>query len=191
MIASVGLGTAAALVLTLRGPGTAAQSAAHVALAVVLVWLPLASGRALAEADYAVTRHVRASGIIDALAAHYAQEEEYPDTLAELVDAGRLERVPSPRVGFAVFARLGWLEPARFHFQNFGSSYVLEFVATEWIMCAYNPPWPDDGEPSEYEEYREYEQGIDYDEAGTLEEASGVEAGRGAWNCPESRPELW
>ena len=91
----------------------------------------------------------------------------------------------------AVFARLGWLEPARFHFQNFGSSYLLEFVATEWIMCAYNPPWPDERGPDAEEENREYGQGIDYDEAGTLEVALDIEDGRGTWNCPESRPELW
>jgi hypothetical protein len=188
MIASVGVGTAAALALTLRGPGSAARSAAHIALAIALVWLPLASGNALADADYTVTRHVRARAITDALADYYAQAEEYPDTLGKLVEAGRLEHIPSPRVGFALFARLGWLEPPRFHFQNFGSSYVLEFIATEWIMCSYNPPWPDEGEEYADEEYAE---GIDYDEGETIEEAGDVEDGRGVWNCPESRPDLW
>ena len=34
-----------------------------------------------------------------------------------------------------------------------GNSYVLEFVSTEWIQCAYNPPYLDEfGEEYEDEE---------------------------------------
>ncbi len=114
------------------------------AVAGALIAMPLVAGRALSEGDYVVTRHVRAEALIEALRRHYADVGEYPETLDELVAHQYLEAVPAPRVGFDVYYALGWLDPIAFHYQNLGSSYVLEFVGTEWVMCSYNPPWPED-----------------------------------------------
>ena len=46
---------------------------------------------------------------------------------------------------------------------------MLEFVSTDWVMCTYNPPWPEndadapaaggpDAPRSEYDEYDEYDE---------------------------------
>jgi hypothetical protein len=147
----------------------------HLALGAALVILPLLSGRALATGDYTVTRFVRAQQLIDALQAHYQGRDEYPETLDQLVELGYLDAIPRPRVGFGIFYSLGWFEPIEFSYQSLGSSYVLEFEFTEWVQCAYNPPWEDDEEyEDEYEEEYAEEDGSD-----------------GAWSCPDSRPELW
>ncbi len=59
---------------------------------------------------------------------------------------------------------------------------MLEFVSTEWVQCAYNPPWEPDEDDYEYEEEEE-----EYEEEYGEEE----EDGDGAWSCPDTRPQLW
>ena len=83
-----------------------------------------------------------------------------------MVDAGELEEIPRPRIGFAL------LSQQEFLYQSFGTGYILEFSAPRWIQCAYNPPYQD-----EYEE--EYEEDEELEDLG------------GAWSCPSRPPELW
>jgi hypothetical protein len=157
------------------------RRAAHLALGAALVTLPLLSGRALANSDYATNRFVRAQTIIEALAAYKKDNEEYPERLQQLTEEGYLEEIPLPRVGFDVFYDLGLLKRIEFSYRGLGSSYVLEFVSTEWVQCAYNPPWDD-----EYEYEEEYEE-----EEGEEGEEDEDEATEEAWSCPDTRPELW
>lgn len=131
--------------------------------AALLLGLPLLTGQALTRLDYATTRTERAGRIIDALDAWYQREGFYPEALGELVEAGHLESVPRPRIGFSLLA-----EP-EFTYQSFGVSYLLEFSATRWIQCAYNPPYEDELE----------------------EEDAEAEALEGSWSCPLRPPELW
>jgi len=135
----------------------------------VLVLLPLFIGRALSTADYTVTRFVRAQELIDALSRYYAKQDGYPDSLDELVELGYLKSLPRPRVGSDLVTSLVGFEPEKFSYQSLGSSYVLEFDFTEWVQCAYNPPWEDEDDVGE-------------------DEDDGVGE---AWSCPDSRPELW
>ncbi len=163
---------ALAAALATRGPEGRSERrrrAINFATGAALVTLPLFSGHALANRDYDVTRHVRAEALIEALSRYYADEYEYPEDLADLIAGGYLEKIPKPRIGFELYYQLGWLEPIEFEYRNLGSSYVLEFISTEWVMCAYNPPWlDDDGE----------------------EDSEDPETGE-AWSCPDTRPELW
>ena len=66
-------------------------------------------------------------------------------------------------------------EPYSFDYRGFGTSYVLEFVSTEWIQCAYNPPYLDEY-GNEYEEY---------------EDEDGEEGGGDIWTCSASRPQFF
>ena len=50
----------------------------------------------------------------------------------------------TPRVGSALWRSVGLTGAHGYDYRNLGSSYVLEFVATEWVMCSYNPPWEDE-----------------------------------------------
>jgi hypothetical protein len=154
------------------GPGTPAERrrrrARSFATAAALVGLPLALGLGLSRLDYTVTREERAAAVIDALSRFYAREEGYPDSLDELAHEGDLRDVPRPRIGFALFA------DREFVYQNFGTSYLLEFAAPRWVQCAYNPPFAED----------EQEDG----EAAAQDEAADL---AGAWSCPSKPPELW
>ncbi|MCZ7620089.1 MAG: hypothetical protein M5U32_17940 [Myxococcota bacterium] len=110
--------------------------------------------------------------MIDGLADFYAREQMYPDTLAELVESGELEAVPTPRVGFR------WLDDdSRFTYQGFGTSYLLEFPAPRWVQCTYNPP---------YDDLEDDESGADAGADADEDEELG-----GAWSCPTKPPELW
>jgi hypothetical protein len=160
--------------------GSLMRRARHLALGAALVTLPLLGGRALANSDYTSNRLVHAQTIIDALAAHMKDKEEYPDRLEQLAEEGYLEEVPLPRVGFDIFYNLGLLKRSEFSYRSLGSSYILEFVSTEWVQCAYNPPWEDD---YEYEEEEA--------EEGEAEKAEEYEEEEEAWSCPDTRPELW
>jgi len=162
-----------------RGPGRGPRlerRALHLALGAALVFLPLFTGRALSTGDYTATRFVRAQDIIEGLDAYYRAQEEYPEELRTLVEQGYLQRIPRPRVGFSWAYDLGLAEPVRFHYQNLGSSYVLEFVFTEWVQCAYNPPWEDELEETEN---------------GSADAQEDLAELAEAWSCPEARPELW
>lgn len=170
---------ALALAAMTRGggrPQILLSRAFYLGLGALLVAIPLFSGRALATGDYTVTRFVRAQEVINALQAHFEKQDVYPDELEELTQNGYLESIPQPRVGFEFLNSLSGYEPANFHYQSLGSSYVLEFISTEWVQCAYNPPWTDDEE---------------YDEEYEDEYADEGEGDDEAWSCPESRPELW
>lgn len=147
------------------------RRAALLFLGALLVTAPLIVGRAFADADYALTRHVRAQAVIDALASYQAAEGAYPEKLPALVDGNYIDHLPDPRIGFSIFFDLGWLERPQFDYRNLGPSYVLEFSSTAWVMCSYNPPW-------ELEEDEE-------------EDPEDMDLLGGAWNCPDDRPDLW
>ncbi len=156
------------------------RRAAHFALGACLVIAPVLAGRAWANADYTLNKFVRAKIATDAMAEYYAKEGVYPDYLAELTDENYLEELPRPRVGFDFLYDVGLLEPIEFSYRGLGSSYVLEFVSTEWVQCAYNPPWSASaGAEGEYE-YEDDEEYADEDDG------SGE-----AWSCPDTRPQLW
>lgn len=159
-------------------PHTLLARAGHVTLGAVLVITPVLAGRAWANADYTVNKFVRAQVAIDALGAYREKHGVYPSKIDLLVEDGYLEELPTPRVGFDFLYQAGFLPPIEFSYRGLGSSYVLEFVSTEWMQCAYNPPWqPPVGEEYDEEEYEE-EYGED-DESGE------------AWSCPNTRPALW
>lgn len=138
-----------------------------------LVGVPLVSGQAWAYLDYYVTREVRAREIIDALEAYLERETLYPDTLAELVAAEDLEAIPVPFIGF------DFLYDGNFRFQNFGTSFILEFPAPRWVECAYTPPYDEEEGEDDPEEYAD---GDGLGIADDLDEA---------WSCPSRPPELW
>jgi hypothetical protein len=143
--------------------------------AALLVGIPIAIGQLWARFDYSRNRDVHAQRAIDALARYYEREHIYPESLQALVEAGDLEEVPRPRVGF------GWLdERSSFTYQGFGTSYLIEFPAPRWVQCAYNPPY--DEEDFDDEE----------DATATEDDQSALDdVLAGAWSCPSSPPELW
>jgi hypothetical protein len=143
---------------------TVAGRARMWALGGLLLGLPLFVGQTLTRLDYTTTRDGRAQQVIDALQRHYEKASLYPEELTELVEAGELEEIPRPRIGFA------FLSEQDFIYQSFGTGYLLEFSAPRWIQCAYNPPYAED-----YEEEEE-------EELGDL---------GGSWSCPSKPPELW
>jgi hypothetical protein len=155
-----------------------ARRAGLFTLGALLVLMPIYAGRAWAAADYTVNKFVRARTTTDALAAYFAKEGVYPDRLSELTSGGYLEELPRPRVGFDLLYQVGLLPPVEFQYRSLGSSYVLEFNSTEWVQCAYNPPWsPGGGEYADDE----------YDDAYADESDATSEA----WSCPDTRPALW
>ncbi|MBW2393418.1 MAG: hypothetical protein JRG95_04045 [Deltaproteobacteria bacterium] len=171
------VGAAALVVLLLFGilawafrkPGKASAFRARaVLLGGLLAAAPLLLGQTLTVLDYKTTREEAAPAVTDALQRFIDREGTLPDELEELVAAGDLEEVPSPRVGF--LSGTG----QTFDYQSFGTGYILEFSAPRWIQCAYNPPWADDLSEEERAEL----------------EADDVELG-GAWSCPSKPPELW
>ena len=174
-----------------RGPRIQAATRA-IAVGAILVALPILGGDFAVTRDYTVTRSQNAQRIIDALARYFQREHSYPETLKELVDAKDLAELPGPQVGF------GHSHDA-FTYQNFGSSYILEFSAQRWMQCAYNPPWSDESAGSEEESHPSTggPAGGDADanaSAGAHEDAgdaSDDERIHGAWSCPTKPPELW
>ncbi len=139
--------------------------------------LPLSLGLSLVERDHAATREGTAQTVIDALARWFAREGTYPDSLDELVAAKELASVPVPEIGF------GLEESPQFTYQNFGTSYILEFSAPRWVQCAFNPPFAEDEGEEEEEAATEVDRGHDEDET--------EDVARGAWSCPSKPPELW
>jgi hypothetical protein len=140
------------------------RRARAVAVGAALVAVPIVAGQALARLDYYVAREVHARAIFDALERYAERESVYPDTLEALVAAGDIEAVPT--------ASMGFLNDTSFRYEDFGSSFIIEFAAPRWVQCAYTPPYADD------------------DEA----ENAGAEADEplgGEWNCPSEPPELW
>lgn len=216
-----GLLVAVAVFATRGGREAMAERAAALALGAGLVLLPIVAGGAMADGDFAASKHVRARVIIDALASFYENEGAYPDSLDELVDLDYLERHPEPRVGSGLWLATGLTDAQTFSYRNLGSSYVLEFVATEWVMCSYNPPWNETYDEEDDFEEEAPDLQADFDEClgvcgascdseeqdcdqicGEACEAERIERaavavaeaedeGGEAWSCPDARPELW
>ena len=161
-----------------------------------------------------MTREIRARQILDALALYIARETVYPDTLAELVKTGDIESIPEPAIGF------GFLYDAHYRYQNFGTSFILEFPAPRWVECAYTPPFSDEedeaepadagspGDPASAalesagsEEAQAADAALASDasdrppnpaDADAPEDAQGTGDSLGeAWSCPSKPPELW
>lgn len=125
----------------------------NLALAAMMIFTPIASGRALADGDYAVNRFVRAPKVIDALQKHIEQKEFFPAKLEDLVEAGYLDAAPSPRIGFSFLQPVGLAELAEYRFNEYGSSYILEFDSTKWVQCSYSGQfYYDDDEEEDYDE---------------------------------------
>jgi hypothetical protein len=154
--------------------------AIHAAVAAGLVGIPLLIGAGWARWDYTRTRDQNAHRIIEALETYFERESVYPDALSELVEAGLIDAIPKPEIGFGI----GNANETDFTYQAFGTSYLLEFSAPRWVQCAYNPPY--DAEEDEDEEI-----------APAVSEGDGVTAedtedlGGGSWSCPSKPPELW
>jgi MFS family permease len=125
--------------------GALRRRARWIAVGTALAGGPLLAGQVLARADYCVTREHRAREIIDALDRYVEREFLYPDALQDLVAAGDIEEIPAPAIGF------GFLRDARFRYQNFGTSFILEFPAPRWVECAYTPPYVDEDSADEAE----------------------------------------
>jgi hypothetical protein len=163
------------------------------AVGAILVALPILCGDFAVAHDYTVTRSKNAQEIIDALARYFQREHGYPESLTELVAAKDLVEIPRPQVGFGA-------DDEVFSYQNFGSSYILEFSAQRWMQCAYNPPWSDDsasaddaagssaGPPANPTDADEKAASGSREDAG---DASDDERVHGAWSCPTKPPELW
>ena len=194
------------------------QRALHLGVGASLAFFPLFVGRSMSLSDYSASRFVHAQKLIDGLHAHYMEEGLYPDELDELIELEYLSEIPRPTVGFDVVYALGWMDSPEFEYRSLGSSYVLEFVSTEWVQCAYNPPWLDEdededygiedpdyedrynydkfeygrGDEEDYEDYEEYEEEeVDVEEEADEIADTGEEEEDSAWSCPSSRPQLW
>jgi hypothetical protein len=141
-----------------------ARRSRSLAVAAALIAVPLIAGQILARSDYHITRDRHAQRLIDALDQHYQRELLYPDELQELVAAGDIDAIPTPAIGFR------FLGGADFHYQNFGTSYLLDFAAPRWVECAYSPAYSDEEEEDD--------------------EAADEPLG-GSWSCPSEPPELW
>ena len=175
-VSIVAVGAVCMFIFSLTGDRDRRQEllrrATYLFLGASLVAAPLFVGRALADGDYAVTRHIRAQAIIDALEAFYRDESAYPESLEKLVDGNYIDSLPKPRIGFEIYYTTGGLKRPEFEYRNLGPSYVLEFSSTAWVMCSYNPPWvlEDDEDPEDFPDPEDL---------------------LGAWNCPNDRPDLW
>ncbi len=179
-VALAGAATLVAWATRRRGATRGAGPALRVALGVLLLALPVAAGEALAARDWTVTRQGRAQRVIDALARYYAREQVYPDSLEDLVRSKDLPAVPKPQIGS------GLLGGAGFTYQNFGTSYLLEFSAPDWVQCAYSPPYTDEGDTTS-----SGDDGRADDPSGPADAAADDDRQPGAWSCPSKPPELW
>ncbi|MDP6980904.1 MAG: hypothetical protein QF570_20270 [Myxococcota bacterium] len=146
----------------------------RIALGAALVFLPILSGSALARGDFSANRYVQSPRVVDALQAHIKAEEFYPEKLEDLVTAGYLETPPRPRIGFGLLETLGITEPAAYRYNEYGSSFVLEFDSSLWVQCQYSGNYYFDEEEEE-----EYDEEDDW-EPETPE-----------WSCLDKRPALW
>ncbi len=126
--------------------------ALRIALGAGLVFVPIVAGSAMARGDFAVNRYVRSPEVIDALQAHIKAEEYYPEKLEDLVKAGYLDASPRPRIGFGALETLGIVEPATYRYNEYGSSFVLEFDSSLWVQCQYSGHYYFDEEEEDYED---------------------------------------
>ena len=198
-ILGVAIATALAIAfaaLLRRGGGRLQRRARHVLVGAALIGIPLVGSEAAARYDYFQTREIRARRIIDALDAFYRRETVYPDSLQDLVEAGDIESIQQPSIGF------GFLGDAKFAYGNFGTSFILEFSAPRWVQCAYTPPFSEEEE--EEPEAEADGNGEDAGEAARPSNPADAEAPEDelasgeeddslgeAWSCPSKPPELW
>jgi hypothetical protein len=197
-----------------RGESPLRQRARRLLVGAALIGIPLVASEAVARYDYFLTREIRARRIIDALDAYFQRETVYPDKLEELVEVGDIDRIQQPAIGF------GFLDDAHFRYQNFGTSFILEFAAPRWVECAYTPPFSEEDEevgsqglgeeaaesPAEAEAAQNPADAevppnpADADVAPNPADAGlapgGSEVGDDsrlgeAWSCPSKPPELW
>jgi hypothetical protein len=123
-----------------------------------LAFFPVFAGHALASGDYVVNRYVRAPKVIEALQAHIVREEFYPESLSDLVEARYYDETPRPRIGFGFLSDLGLDDEVKYRYNEYGSSYVLEFDSSLWIQCSYSGQYYfDDEEEEEYLDDEDYE----------------------------------
>jgi hypothetical protein len=139
----------------------------------VLVALPIFAGRSLAAGDYTLNRYVRAPLVIEALQQHIESEEFYPETLDGLVEAGYFDQTPKPRIGFGVLETLGLVDEVKYRYNEYGSSFVLEFDSSFWVQCSYSGNYYFEEDEEEFDEEDE-----DY----ANEEP--------VWTCLDKRPAL-
>jgi len=188
-------GAALVVARLLAAPGRLAGAARALAVGTLLVTLPIVVGLTWVNHDYVATREGAAKQINDALQRYFAREQAYPDTLEELVEAKDLPAVPVPQVGFGVDGA------ATFTYENFGTSYILEFSAPRWVQCAYNPPWSDeagdDGEHAAGAHAAASAPADSDDDDASGDDGAAHDGGAdgtsmpGAWSCPRKPPELW
>jgi hypothetical protein len=180
-----------------RGGDRLRWRARHLLVGAALVGIPLIASEAAARYDYFLTREIRARRIIDALDSFFRRETVYPDSLAQLVESGDIDAIQPPAIGFR------FLDAAKFRYQNFGTSFILEFAAPRWVECAYTPPFSEEEEdvgseglsdeeaepanPADAEAPPPNPADAPEDEPGADEDASLGEA----WSCPSKPPELW
>ncbi|MCP5039947.1 MAG: hypothetical protein GY944_02885 [bacterium] len=145
----------------------------RIALGAALVFVPILSGSALAKGDFAVNRYVLSPVVIEALQAHIKAEEFYPEKLEDLVEGGYVDEAPKPHVGFDVLEQLGLADPVAYRYNEYGSSFVLEFDSSLWVQCQYSGNYYFDDEEEEV-----YEDDEDWEE----EESE--------WSCLDKRPAL-
>jgi MFS family permease len=124
----------------------------HIGLGAVLVAVPVFAGRSLATGDYALNRYIRAPGVIEALQQHIKSEEFYPETLEGLVEAGYFDHSPKPRIGFGWLELIGLSDEVKFRYNEYGSSFVLEFDSRFWVQCSYSGNYYFDDEEEEFDE---------------------------------------
>ncbi len=199
---------------TLRAGGAdgLSQRAVRLAVGAAMIAIPVISGQALARYDYHQTREVLAREVTDALAAYLEKEDIYPDELDQLVAEGYLSEIPEPAIGF------GFLYDGKFRYRSFGTSFILEFPAPGWVECAYTPPYLDEDEDVDDDEFgvgsydnpTGNDQYVDAyfeedaekiaaeeaqdeaDDAANMddddEEGDSLEE---AWSCPTAPPKLW
>lgn len=130
---------------------TALKRGFHLGLGATLVFVPVFAGHSLAAGDYAVNRFVRAPQVIHALQQHIMAEEFYPETLDDLVKAGYLSESPRPRIGFGFLEKIGLADEVKYRYNEYGSSFILEFDSNYWVQCAYSGNYYFDEDEEEYE----------------------------------------
>lgn len=159
VLVAVVMVASASLVRTREAEGGLAGRGFHIALGAALVFVPILSGSAMARGDFAVNRYVRSPIVIEALQAHIKAEEFYPEKLEDLVEAGYLDEAPRPRIGFGFLEPLGLADPAAYRYNEYGSSFVLEFDSSLWVQCQYSGNYYfDDEEEEEFEEDEDWEE---------------------------------
>ncbi len=163
----------AAFVLVERSEGGATGRGLRIGLGAALVFLPIVSGSALARGDFSANRYVLSPRVIDALQAHIKAEEFYPEKLEDLLTTGYLETSPHPRIGFGLLETFGIAEPAAYRYNEYGSSFILEFDSSLWVQCQFSGNYYFDDEEEEYDEEEDWE-------PETPE-----------WSCLDKRPALW